>query len=108
MKVLKLAVGFAAGYVLGSRAGREKYEQIAAAARKASNHPTTIQAQERAKALLGTGRQKIAAALPHDDTVTGSESTVAATTVTTPGSPAPSAPRPARTKPSPAGGDPLR
>lgn len=30
-----LVVGFAAGYVLGSRAGRERYEQLASMARKA-------------------------------------------------------------------------
>ena len=33
MAVMKFAVGLAAGYVLGSRAGREKYEQIVSAAR---------------------------------------------------------------------------
>jgi hypothetical protein len=53
MKMLKLAAGFAAGYVLGSRAGREKYEQIAATARKVRENPTVIQAQEKAKGLLG-------------------------------------------------------
>jgi hypothetical protein len=31
MKVMRFAAGFAAGYVLGSRAGREKYEQIVSA-----------------------------------------------------------------------------
>ncbi|GIF21763.1 hypothetical protein BJ973_004789 [Actinoplanes tereljensis] len=55
MKVLKLATGFAVGYVLGSRAGREKFEQIAATARKVRESPTVIQAQEKAKTLLGTG-----------------------------------------------------
>nr|WP_231957036.1 MULTISPECIES: hypothetical protein [unclassified Actinoplanes] len=42
----------ALGYVLGSRAGREKYEQIVAAARKARTHPTVTQAQQKAKDLL--------------------------------------------------------
>ncbi|MFI5496650.1 hypothetical protein [Actinoplanes sp. NPDC051859] len=36
MKMMKFAVGLAAGYVLGSRAGREKYEQIVGAVRKAT------------------------------------------------------------------------
>jgi hypothetical protein len=54
VKVFTLAAGLAVGYVLGSRAGREKYEQIVAAARKARNHPTVTQAQQRAKEMLGT------------------------------------------------------
>lgn len=33
-RMVSLAAGVAVGYVLGSRAGREKYEQIAAAARR--------------------------------------------------------------------------
>lgn len=37
MAVMKFAVGLAAGYVLGTRAGREKYEQILATARKLSS-----------------------------------------------------------------------
>ena len=58
MAILKLAAGLAVGYVLGSAAGREKYEQIAATARKVSAHPTVVQAQEQAKALISTGVQK--------------------------------------------------
>lgn len=37
---LALAVGFAAGYVLGSKAGRERYEQIVAASRAFWSNPT--------------------------------------------------------------------
>lgn len=55
MAVLKLAAGIAVGYVLGSRAGREKYEQIAETARKLSAHPTVVQAQEQAKTLMSSG-----------------------------------------------------
>ena len=72
MKMLKLAVGFAAGYVLGTRAGREKYEQIAASARKAAAHPTVVQAQEKAKGLVNTGVDKTnakLAAVANEDTV---------------------------------------
>jgi hypothetical protein len=39
MRVVKLAAGLAAGYVLGARAGRERYEQIAAAVRTVSGRP---------------------------------------------------------------------
>lgn len=37
---LSLALGFAAGYVLGSKAGRERYEQLVAAARELWSNPT--------------------------------------------------------------------
>jgi hypothetical protein len=40
MRKLILVVGFAAGYVLGTRAGRQRYEQIAQAARRVKDHPT--------------------------------------------------------------------
>jgi len=35
-----LAAGFAAGYVLGTRAGRQRYEQLAEAARRVRDDPT--------------------------------------------------------------------
>jgi len=54
MKIVTLAAGFAAGYLLGTRAGREKFEQIAAAARRVSNHPTVVQAQEKARDAVHT------------------------------------------------------
>ena len=45
-----LVVGIGVGYVLGTRAGRERYEQIAAGARKFARNPkvqaATQQAQE--------------------------------------------------------------
>ena len=44
MRIMTLAVGLATGYVLGARAGREKYDQIAIAARKVSGHPGGAQA----------------------------------------------------------------
>ncbi|AXT86423.1 hypothetical protein C6I20_15400 [Aeromicrobium sp. A1-2] len=40
MKKLTLLAAAAAGYVLGSRAGRERYDQIKAQATKAWNNPT--------------------------------------------------------------------
>jgi len=54
MKVFTLAAGFAVGYVLGSRAGRDKYEQIVATARKAQDHPAVQEMQQKAKQLLST------------------------------------------------------
>jgi hypothetical protein len=41
--------------VVGSRAGREKYDQIVAGYQKVSSHPTVVQTQEKAKELLSSG-----------------------------------------------------
>ena len=54
MKVFKLAAGLAVGYVLGARAGRDKYEQIVAVTRKAQNHPAVTQVQDKARQLLSS------------------------------------------------------
>jgi len=43
---LWLAGGFAAGYILGSKAGRERYEQLAATARKVKEEPAVASALE--------------------------------------------------------------
>jgi hypothetical protein len=55
MKIVKFAAGFAAGYVLGSKAGREKYEQIVETARRVRGNPAVQQAQQKAKEAVGTG-----------------------------------------------------
>jgi hypothetical protein len=44
-----LLVGFAAGYVLGARAGRERYEQIASGARRFAGNPTVQSAASKAQ-----------------------------------------------------------
>jgi hypothetical protein len=49
MKIVKLAAGFAIGYVLGARAGREQYERIAEAARGLSGSPQVEQAKQKVK-----------------------------------------------------------
>ena len=50
-------IGFVAvlatGYVLGTKAGRERYEQIAGTARAVAGHPAT-------KSMIDAGRRKIA------------------------------------------------
>ncbi|MGX6606102.1 hypothetical protein ACWKSP_28835 [Micromonosporaceae bacterium Da 78-11] len=63
MRVIKFAAGLAVGYVLGSRAGREKYEQIATGFRQLSGHPTVVQAQEKVKDAISTGVDTAAAKL---------------------------------------------
>jgi len=96
MHKLSMAVGFAAGYVLGARAGRQRYEQIAQAARRVRDHPavqsaagvvgaqaTDLVTRARAKALgalhLGHPREdglgdaaRTAASYPAGSTANGS------------------------------------
>lgn len=56
VKLMKFAVGLAVGYVLGSRAGREKYEQIVAGLHTVRSHPAVQEAQQAANDLLQAGR----------------------------------------------------
>ena len=55
--------GLAAGFVLGTRAGREKYEQLVQAARKVKENPTVQEAagvvQEQANRLMSSGRDVV-------------------------------------------------
>lgn len=53
MKKLTLIVGVAIGYVLGSRAGRERYEQIKAGATRIAQNPQVQAATERAQDAAG-------------------------------------------------------
>lgn len=65
-KTLTLLAGAAVGYVAGTRAGRERYEQIVAAAQNFTARPAVRDARERVKALAGQGAgmagEKISAA----------------------------------------------
>jgi hypothetical protein len=101
MAMIKLVAGLAVGYVLGSRAGREKYEQIAATARKVNAHPTVVQAQEKAKALINTGTDKATAKLHAVSATTEPATTEPTPTATT------TAPKPAPRKPTPVTGQPV-
>ncbi len=55
--------GLAAGFVLGARAGREKYEEIVQQARKVMDHPTVQEAkgtaQAQANRLVTEGKDRI-------------------------------------------------
>jgi len=55
--------GVAVGFVLGSRAGREKYDQLVASARKLWDHPTVQEAagmvQAQANRLYSEGKQSL-------------------------------------------------
>lgn len=50
-----LATGFAVGYYLGSRAGRERFEQINDVIRRFMESPQVETATERAKEVIGSG-----------------------------------------------------
>ncbi|MFI2665444.1 hypothetical protein [Micromonospora carbonacea] len=55
--------GLAAGFVLGARAGREKYEELVVRGRKVLDHPTVQEAagvaQAQANRLYSEGRDKL-------------------------------------------------
>jgi hypothetical protein len=53
-----LIIGFGAGYVLGSKAGRQRYEQIQAWWDKVSANPTVQKATENAKSMAGDAGRK--------------------------------------------------
>jgi hypothetical protein len=65
---MTFVVGFAAGYTLGAKAGRERYEQIRRTVRGLSESPTVQSAagvlQAQASNLAGTARDKVVEKLP--------------------------------------------
>ena len=60
---LMFITGLAAGFVLGSRAGREKYEEIRASAKKVWEHPSVQEAagvaQAQATKLYSESKDKL-------------------------------------------------
>jgi hypothetical protein len=58
-----LVIGGAAGYVLGTRAGRERYEQIKRWAGKARQHPALAQVFEQATGVTDLARNAVAGGL---------------------------------------------
>jgi hypothetical protein len=60
MGKLGMAVGAAVGYVLGAKAGRERYEQIAASARQFMDKPQVKRVMESAPGNLGARMEQVA------------------------------------------------
>jgi len=58
-----MLVGGAIGYVLGARAGRERYEQIKHWAGEARKHPAVAQLADQGLGLIDAARYTAAAAL---------------------------------------------
>ncbi|MET0821690.1 MAG: hypothetical protein ABWY58_12050 [Aeromicrobium sp.] len=81
MKKLTLLVVAGAGYVLGSRAGRERYEQIKSQATKTWNSPSVQDAAEavqtQAKQAAGDVKEKVAEKVSSSDTSHEQPSTIA-------------------------------
>ncbi|RNI25361.1 hypothetical protein [Flexivirga caeni] len=62
MSKLTFAVGIAAGYVLGARAGRGRYEQIKQLAGRAWNHPAVAEQRQKTTAQIKERGPEVAAA----------------------------------------------
>ena len=75
MKKPILLAGFAAGYVLGARAGRERYDQIRAGARKFAGNPTVQSAATKAQETVAAQAPVVAEAVK--DKATSAASAVA-------------------------------
>ena len=58
-----LIVGCAVGYVLGARAGRDRYQQIASAAKRVQEHPAAVQLADQTVGLVDAARHAIAGGL---------------------------------------------
>ncbi|MFC1416401.1 YtxH domain-containing protein [Streptacidiphilus cavernicola] len=63
MRKLTFIAGLALGYVLGTRAGRERYEQLSKAAHDLAQAPTVQSATRNAKQAAGTAAGKAADAV---------------------------------------------
>jgi hypothetical protein len=65
---MAFVVGLGVGFVLGARAGRERYEQLVRATRKAADSPAVQQAagaiQAQAAGLVKTTKGKLADSVP--------------------------------------------
>jgi hypothetical protein len=66
---LGIAVGLAAGYVLGTRAGRERYQQLTASAKRFADEPSLQRLQEELNGLFGSGGRDDGGSQPGTTTV---------------------------------------
>jgi hypothetical protein len=64
---LGLVIGFGAGYYLGAKAGRERYEQLDRWLEKARNSEVVETAAEKAKAVVDLGVERAKDLIEHDE-----------------------------------------
>jgi hypothetical protein len=87
MKVLWLAAGAAVGYVFGTKAGREQYDKLKAAALEWVDKPAVTDAVARVGELADKGKDavaaKLAAVTDNDTTVIAPQVKAVRTTPTT-------------------------
>jgi hypothetical protein len=110
MGKLGMAVGAAVGYVLGAKAGRERYDQITASARQLLDKPQVKRVVDSAPGNLGArveqvankaadkvaqAGDKVAAGASTSGSGTTGATTGTTTTTTTPTTPTPATPTPA-------------
>jgi len=57
---LGIAIGLAAGYVLGTRAGRERYQQLTASAKRLADDPSVQRLQQELNGLFGSAKERVA------------------------------------------------
>jgi hypothetical protein len=53
-----MIIGFGVGYVLGTKAGRERYEELRQSWSELTGNPRFQEAVERGKGLVGTGMRE--------------------------------------------------
>lgn len=53
-----MIIGFGVGYVLGTKAGRERYEELRQSWQELTGNPRFQEAVERGKDLVGTGMRE--------------------------------------------------
>jgi hypothetical protein len=56
---LGIAIGLAAGYVLGTRAGRERYQQLTASAKRLADDPSVQRLQAELNGLFGSAKERV-------------------------------------------------
>ncbi|WP_202864996.1 YtxH domain-containing protein [Serinicoccus sediminis] len=66
MSKIMMAAAFGAGYVLGAKAGRERYEQLSAKAQELWQHPTVQEKAGQVKEKAGRAQEQARGALSED------------------------------------------
>ena len=62
---LRIVLAFAVGYVLGARAGRDRYEQMRRAYRRATSHERVRQVIDQGKDAVDAGTAQMRGAVAH-------------------------------------------